>query len=312
MYKLDNENFTRLEKGRSILSIPSSFVVFDLETTGLDSKIDEIIEIGAIKVIDNKIVDKFQMLVKPNGIISPFITNLTGITNRMVENASCIEDVLPLFLDFVGDFILVGHNVNFDVNFIYDYALKVLGVSFKNDFVDTLRLSRKLLKNLYRHKLGEIAHYYGIDTSGSHRSLKDVEMTLAIFYKLQEEIVNQYGSFLEFENSFSYVSVKANEISVTSSSLSPNSLFYGKYVVITGTLDKMVRREAMQVLRNMGANLEDQVTIRTDFLIVGTHKSGNHKSAKLRMAESLQAKGYGIQIVSASSFYEQLKEKSKA
>ena len=212
MEQLNQKNDNRLKKGKSIVEIPSSFVVFDLETTGLDSKTDEIIEIGALKVKDDKVTECFEMLVKPTISISSFITNLTGITNEMVENSPSIEEVLPKFLAFIGDAIVVGHNVNFDVNFIYDASIRWLKKPFENDFLDTLRLSRKLLKDLYHHKLGEIASYYGIDTSGSHRSLNDAKMTLAIFYKLQEEILNQYGNFATFSKSFSYLSTHTNEL----------------------------------------------------------------------------------------------------
>lgn len=299
-------NLQRFQKGRSIIEIPESFVVFDLETTGLDSRVDEIIEIGALKVVENKVVDSFEMLVKPTVLIPPFITNLTGITNAMVSDAPSIEEVLPKFLRFIGSAILVGHNVNFDINFIYDASLKIFNQPLQNDFVDTLRLSRKLLKNLYHHKLGEIAHYYGMDTFGSHRSLKDVEMTLAVFYKLQEEILNQYGSFAAFSGSFSYVSTNARDIVPNSPIPNTKNLFYQKHVVITGTLEKMTRKEAMQYLCNLGAFLENQVTVKTDYLIVGTGRGKTCKSTKLRMAENLQKSGFGIQIISDVLFYKEL------
>lgn len=182
---------TRIEKGNSLLLFPSSFVVFDIETTGLDPASNEIIEIGAIKVIDNKVIDTFQVLIKPVYEISPFITNLTGITNEMVESASNIESVLPDFMDFVEDLILVGHNVNFDINFIYDNLIRLGYPPLKNDFIDTLRVARKYLPMLRNHRLGDLAEYYMIDTKGSHRALKDVEMTLAVFYRLKEKAVEQ-------------------------------------------------------------------------------------------------------------------------
>ncbi len=305
MYKIGE---TKLDKGRSILDIPASFVVFDLETTGLNPFTDEIIEIGAVKVIDHHVVDTFSMLVRPKSIISSFITNLTGITNEMVKDVSPIEEVLPLFLAFVDDFVLVGHNVPFDVNFIHNASIQLFQKPFGNDFVDTLRLSRILLKQLYRHKLGEIANYYGMDTTGSHRSLKDVEMTLAIFYQLQEEILNQYGSFSAFLKIHSYGSLPSRSIVNTKSTFDSTHPFYQKHVVITGTISEMTRKEARQILRNLGAFLDDAVTIRTDFLIVGSQK-GNHKSTKLRMAERLQESGSRIEIITSSHFYEQIKEK---
>lgn len=175
------------KKGKSLIKIPSRFVVFDIETTGLNPATDEIIEISAIKVIDNVIEDTFSYLIKPNNEIPYFITELTKITNEMVENALSIEEVLPRFIDFIEDEILVGHNVNFDINFIYDNLIKLGKEPLKNDFVDTLRLSRKLLPNLNHHRLSDITNYYKINNKGSHRAMRDTEMTLEVLQMLVKE-----------------------------------------------------------------------------------------------------------------------------
>ena len=110
----------RDKKGQSLLLFPNEYIVFDIETTGLDASYDEIIEIGALKIKNNEIVDKFTSLIKPKYPIDEFITELTGITNEMVKDAPLINEVLPRFIDFIGDEILVGHNINFDINFVYD------------------------------------------------------------------------------------------------------------------------------------------------------------------------------------------------
>ena len=194
-----NLNNLRPVKGKSLIETPSSFVVFDIETTGLDSFENEIIEIGALKVKDGKVVDSFDHLIKPNHPISDFITDLTGITNEMVENAESIEEVLEQFINFIGDNILMGHNVNFDINFVYDHAEKYNNHILNNDFVDTLRLARKLLPEMPHHRLSDLADYYNIDKTGHHRALKDVEMTLEVYNHLVEEILNQYGNLDNFK-----------------------------------------------------------------------------------------------------------------
>ena len=109
----------RPEKGLSLIELPSDYVLLDLETTGLNPAGDSIIEIGAIKVKEYDIVDTFEAFVKPPHPISYFITDLTGITNEMVKDAGSIETVLPEFLRFVGSSLVMGHNVNFDINFLY-------------------------------------------------------------------------------------------------------------------------------------------------------------------------------------------------
>lgn len=100
------------------LLFPSNYIVFDIETTGLNPKQDEIIEIGAVKIVNHQVVDTFSELIRPNQKISSFITQLTGITNEMVQEAKDIETVLAEFLLFINDQILIGHNVQFDLSFI--------------------------------------------------------------------------------------------------------------------------------------------------------------------------------------------------
>ena len=189
-------------KGKSLVEIPDSFVVFDIETTGLNTSYNEIIEIGAIKVENNKVVDTFHKLIKPIRKIPSFITNLTGITNEMVEDKEDIKKVLIDFLNFIENNILVGHNVNFDINFVYDKLVEQELPHLTNNYVDTLRLSRKLLKNIRNHKLGDLALYYNISYEGAHRGLQDAEITLKVLEKLEEEIFMQYKTIENYKNSF--------------------------------------------------------------------------------------------------------------
>ena len=160
-------------KGNSKIELVNDYIVLDIETTGLDPKFDEIIEIGAIKVINGEIVDEFSELVKPSCSITPFISSITGITNEMLENAKNINQVLPRFLDFVKDMTIVGHNVNFDINFIYDYALYISKKIFSNNYIDTLRFSRKLFTNLHDHRLQTISQYLNLQEENYHRASYD-------------------------------------------------------------------------------------------------------------------------------------------
>ena len=105
-------------KGKSLIEFPNKYIAFDIETTGLDPMYDEIIEIGAIKIENGKEIETFSTLIKPEYEINDFITELTGITNEMVQNAPKINEVLTRFMDFIKDSIILGHNINFDINFI--------------------------------------------------------------------------------------------------------------------------------------------------------------------------------------------------
>lgn len=175
-------------KGQSLFAFPFDYTVVDIETNGLSSGVCEIIEVSALKVRGEDIVDSFSSLIKPTEPIGWFITNLTGITNEMVEDAPDAADVLGRFYDFLGDDIIIGHNVHFDVNFLYDKLWLHNGLVLDNDFVDTLRLARKALPHLSNHKQTTIAEYYGISTLGAHRALRDCEICNQCYLNLKREL----------------------------------------------------------------------------------------------------------------------------
>jgi DNA polymerase-3 subunit epsilon len=164
-------------KGESRLQLVSDYVVVDLETTGLDPVRDDIIEIGSIRVTGGEIADSFSVLVSPGYEIGGFITQLTGITNDMLAGAPDIRTVLPAFLDFAGDSMIIGHNVNFDINFLYSNCVSVLGQPFSNDFIDTMRLSRRLFPQHGHHRLCDLIRRFEIGDAVGHRALADVMQT---------------------------------------------------------------------------------------------------------------------------------------
>ena len=164
------------------------YVCFDLETTGF-GKTAEIIEIGAIKVRDGTTVDKFSELVKPTNRISGAVTALTGISQNDVADARNISEVLPDFLEFIGNDILVGHNIaSFDMKFLYRDFEKYMGLILPNDFVDTLRLAKIVFPDWKHRRLGDLANYYGISTAGAHRALTDCKMNQKVFELLGKEL----------------------------------------------------------------------------------------------------------------------------
>ncbi len=176
-------------KGQSLYAFPSDYTVVDIETNGLMSGICEIIEVSALKVGDEVIRDSFSTLIKPTEPISRFITDLTGITDEMVENAPDVNEVMQNFYGFIGKDILIGHNVNFDVNFLYDSLWLHNGLVLDNPFVDTLRLARRALPYLPDHKQTTVAKHYGISTEGAHRALRDCEICNACYLNLKKELL---------------------------------------------------------------------------------------------------------------------------
>ena len=136
-----------------------SYVCFDLETTGLDPLYNEIIEIGALKVRDGKVAERFMEFIHPQEEISPMITNLTGITNEMVANARPADAVISDFLEFCEDDVLIGHNVGFDYSFMKSGASN-LGLTFEKFGIDTFKIAQRTLKSLPSKSLSSLCEYY--------------------------------------------------------------------------------------------------------------------------------------------------------
>lgn len=177
-------------KGNNISKLVSNYVLVDIETTGFSPQNDDIIEIGAIKVKENEVIDEYQSLVKTNRSLNSRICDLTGITNDMLKDGKEAKQAIHEFLEFVGDDILVAHNANFDINFLYDKSNLYTNRYLKNDFIDTMKLAKKILPNLPNYKLGTLAEYYNIDYSNAHRGLEDVKITYEVYNKLKEEEIS--------------------------------------------------------------------------------------------------------------------------
>ena len=175
----------RLHKGHSLIKNLNDYTVLDIETTSLDSFIGEIVEISAIKVRDKKEIATFSELIKTENRLGAFTTRLTGITNEMVQNeGKDLIYVLQQFKEFLDRDIIVGHNVNFDINFIYDSMYKNMNEYLTNDFVDTLRISRKVLPNLRHHKLDNLIDYFNLVKRDEHRALNDCVLTNQVYINL--------------------------------------------------------------------------------------------------------------------------------
>ena len=167
-------------------SFLEDYTIVDIETTGLSPTKDEIIELSAIKVRNNQVVENFTTLVKPNGQINSYITSLTGITNDMVKNAPDIKQILPKFCNFVQGDCILGLNIAFDLRFLQYNLAKHYDSSLNNSSLDTVKLARKFCPNLGSYKLSNLAAHFNVDAKGHHRALKDCEMTFNIYNKIHE------------------------------------------------------------------------------------------------------------------------------
>ena len=297
-------------KGKSLIAAPSSYTIIDIETTGLDPARDEIIEVSALKVRNGVVVDTFSTLVNPDVPLSDFIVEFTGITQEMLDDiAPNITGVMADMQKFIADDILIGHNVNFDINFLYDAFIKHLGEPLKNDFVDTLRLARATFRNLPHHTLSFLAYELNLPAEVEHRALGDCECTFELYKTLVAEMINQKGSVDDFitDANKSKKATSAN-IECTAIEIDETHPAYNQVFVFTGRLDKMTRSDAMQMVVNLGGKTEDSVKKNVNYLVLGNfdYVSGikGGKSTKHKKAESLKLGGQDINIISEDVFYD--------
>ena len=174
------DDLKELVSNPSDKTLDDGFIVFDIETTGFSAKNDAITEIGAVKVVNGEIVDRFSTFVNPKRPIPFRIEELTHISDAMVVNAPVIEEVLPKFLDFCEDYIIVAHNAGFDTGFIRENA-KIINREYNPSIIDTVAMARLLLPDLNRFKLDTVCKALNISLEGHHRAVNDAEATAQIW-----------------------------------------------------------------------------------------------------------------------------------
>ena len=183
----DLKNLVINPKGQDL---NTEYIVFDIETTGLSQKKNKIIEIGAVKVKDGEEIDRFSEFINPEEPIPYSIEQLTSITDEMVMHAPTVDVILPKFLEFCGDDIVVAHNAAFDTGFIKKNA-KDLGIKFDNTIMDTMTLSHVLLPELGKFTLDRVCKALNVKNEHHHRAVDDANATAKIFVKLYEMLVER-------------------------------------------------------------------------------------------------------------------------
>ncbi|MBC7712227.1 MAG: 3'-5' exonuclease [Rhizobacter sp.] len=171
----------------------NSVVVIDFETTGLSPNLGErAIEVGAVLINNNQIVDRFQRLMNPGKKISGFIESYTGISNKMLSTAPSVAEAMGELKDFIGDHHLVAHNASFDSRFL-DAEFSRIKHKRVNEFACSLLISRRLYPEAPNHKLETLVRYKNLKTDGvHHRALADAEMTAHLWMRLVEDIKNNF------------------------------------------------------------------------------------------------------------------------
>ena len=213
------------------------YIAFDFETTGLSPDGDRIIEIAAIKYVDGEPIDRFVSLVNPERQIDPFITDITGISDKMVKGKPIELDILDDFLEFLSNKPLVAHNISFDKNFLDKICERYEKPKKNNLLFDTLQLSRTLLFFHPVHNLGSISEYFGFSSTGSHRAEKDTENCGLIF----QELIHEAASYP--------LEIISKVLEVTSSINAPNNDLYlniAKELKLIGNIDSGLTRSKIE------------------------------------------------------------------
>lgn len=178
----------------------TDFTALDIETTGLNPKTEKIIEVGAVKVRQGKVVARFERLVSPGRALEERITRLTGITDAMLQDAPLPEEVIPRLLAFIGEDCILGHSVLFDYSFVKKAAVNLQLVEypfFHAVGIDTLKIARCLLPELESRSLPFLCQYYQIPHT-AHRAVEDAQATVLLYDKLMESFPDKEAVFQSF------------------------------------------------------------------------------------------------------------------
>lgn len=271
----------------------NNFVVFDIETTGFSKKHDNIIEIGAVKIENGKIIEEYNQLINPERLLPSKIIELTNITDSMLVDKPKIEDVLPEFLDFIGNYTLVAHNAEFDIGFIRENC-KRQNLKFENAYLDTLALCRGVFPQLKNHKLDTLTKFLGVTLESHHRACDDALATAHVFLKtLKEDVV------VELENLKGLNSLKTSWPKYKNESY--NAIIYAKNLKGLKNLYKIISISSMEYFYESPGIPETLLEKYKEGLIIG---SGNFEGELFQSILSDYPKEYIESLIKKFDFIE--------
>lgn len=263
-------------------TLPTSYVVVDTETTGLNPETCELVEVSALKVVDLVPVDSYSTLVACKHLNAD-AARVNGITARMLEGAPSAQEAIDGLAEFCGDLPLMAHNAKFDRNFI-DRVRQI-----PNAWVDTMRLASVVVHG--KRTLSALCDHYGVKNEVAHRALSDCKATHECYLRMREELAS--------------TSTDARDIVADPSMTDPSHLLYGKTVVFTGDTVPSSRHIAMQAVADIGGNPANGVTLKTDYLVtLAEHEEPTGKVKKAR--EYAGRDGCPIKIINKDEFCELL------
>lgn len=301
----------------------NNFVALDLETSNSDRS--SICSIGLVKFENNTIVDTFYTLINPEVEFDYFNINLHGITPELVSDSPTFLEIRPDIINFIENFPVVCHFAQFDTGALRDANEKYGIANFEFDYFCTYLLSRSLLSRL-SYKLSNLCSEFNIEFD-HHNALEDAKASGLLLVKLCElSKVDGYQQLIQLagypilghvnENGFNGFRKKFKRNAQTDilkqlkdvnlENVDPNNEFYDKNVVFTGTLSSMIRREAMQLIKNIGGFPQNRITTTTNYLVMGEQDlkivGTSGKSSKIIKAESMLNDGKDIQLLGENDF----------
>lgn len=307
----------------SVLKLADSYAVVSIVTTGEEKGFDSIISIGAVKYVNGKETECFKRLCKPESYylvsvdqldkiedycivdggpvqyVTQAVTKRTNITNEMLYGAKELEPVLAELREFLGKTLVVGY----EMEEIFSWIGKE---SISNDYVEMKRIAKRIRKDRNNPSLLEMAIYYEIEYGRKKDVVYDCQLVHQVYEAMKQDFINEYGSVSNFERLYE----KTAESRKVSYSNVVEGTLWGKNCVFTGTLTKMVRGEAMRLVRECGGITATSVTSKTDYLVLGNKEYEKRqkgiKSNKLRKAERMVEEGASLRIISEDAFFELL------
>lgn len=290
-------------KGEEHPAFLNDYTLLDIETTGLRTYRDRVTELGAIKVHKGKVVDQYSHLVAYPGSnrVPAFITRLNGITAvKIKQNGIPVARAIHDFRSFIGDDVIVGYNVNFDLNFIYDLAKKYHQPELTNNYVDVLRLARFAYPEWRHHRLLDCMQQMGIAQVEQHRGLDDSIATKTVYDHLRQKFTP--ALLKKAQKEIKNIDLTRTRVDGKWRRRDP---VWTKKIVLTGHLH-MDQAQGQEMIKNMGGQLQRQVQSSTNYLIMGDHDFFSHQNPELNRARALIKKGQKISRLSESFFLNML------
>lgn len=276
-------------RGRQLYNaFPDDYVVLDIETTGLDQKSCEIIEISALRVSDNQVVDEFSTLVKPSATVPARITRLTGINNEMLENAPEPAKALAEFYEFLGLSVVLGFCVDFDLKFLYEHTYRLLHKMLGNNYIDVHDIAKLQIDGLKHYNQPAVCQALGIKVKEAHRAMADtINCNLAY-----QELKPKEDVITHFVNKYA------------AANLSP---FKGKVFYLMGLNQYITKYDLANIIIGLGGDIADQLDV-ADLVVCGIGRESILSSSEFHRAVELKQAGK-LYVLREKNFLDGLLEK---